>query len=568
MSNLKRDIGTEDLKVEELVKLLREDKFLVPTFQREFVWQPANILKLWDSIYKFYPIGSILYWETDSYLHTHRKLGGFVFPHDEDAVRKFKEWKYILDGQQRATSLLVSLLGGKGRVEDNEEFDYTLYFDATMGNFFFADELKKRAEGVPDKRFLIRVRDVPSWGFTFYKEISDVEGFDEGIEHNLQQLSRVFTDYRIPIVHVKGVEVSEVCDIFERINQEGKRLDQVDIVVARTYRNEDPSTGYPGFYLRDYLRGLAQVLIDAGNRFQDLDDLVIIQMVAICLRKQRGVESRNPFGITPHALDNLTTEDLETNLGECQKTILKTIKFLSDLKVHGPGMLPFVYLALPLCYYLHKNRDPNREIMRQWFWRHAFGLEDFRSSTEVYRFCEQFFAPLELGEKVVIPQLTISKSRFVQANYNYRNALSRAVVAFLASQDPLDFSDPRAVVLDNVYLLLSQAPNLHHIYPRNFLDKVNGLPGDVSRDSLMNICFLRAHTNNQIGDNSPPTYFGDFMAVRDFDKILDSHLIPREFIEQAEFKPQDYRDFLVARAQWMAERIRDTLPDVQVAISD
>jgi uncharacterized protein with ParB-like and HNH nuclease domain len=37
-SNLNRDIGTEDLKIEELVKLLREDKFLVPTFQREFVW--------------------------------------------------------------------------------------------------------------------------------------------------------------------------------------------------------------------------------------------------------------------------------------------------------------------------------------------------------------------------------------------------------------------------------------------------------------------------------------------------------------------------------------------------
>jgi len=74
MSNLTRDIGTEDLKIEEIVKLLREDKYLIPTFQREFVWQPANILKLWDSMFRFYPIGSILYWETDSYLHTHRQI--------------------------------------------------------------------------------------------------------------------------------------------------------------------------------------------------------------------------------------------------------------------------------------------------------------------------------------------------------------------------------------------------------------------------------------------------------------------------------------------------------------
>jgi hypothetical protein len=191
MSNLTRDIGTEDLKIEEVVKLLREDKYLIPTFQREFVWQPANILKLWDSMFRFYPIGSILYWETDSYLHTHRQIGGFVFPHDEDTVKKFKEWKYVLDGQQRCTSLLVCMLGGKGRVEDNEDFDYTLYFDATTAEFFFADQFEKRRNAVADAAFLVRVRDVPTWGFTFYKDVSAVEGFTPDIEHNLQQLQRM-----------------------------------------------------------------------------------------------------------------------------------------------------------------------------------------------------------------------------------------------------------------------------------------------------------------------------------------------------------------------------------------
>lgn len=165
MSNLKRDIGSEPLKITDVIERLRKDEYLIPTFQRDFVWQPENIRKLWDSIFRFYPIGSLLYWETDSYLHTHRKLGGFVFPHDEDTVRKFKEWKYILDGQQRATSLLVSFLGGKGRVEDNKEFDYTIYFDATKGEFFFAGEYSKR--GVcTNPKFLIRLRDVPDWGFT------------------------------------------------------------------------------------------------------------------------------------------------------------------------------------------------------------------------------------------------------------------------------------------------------------------------------------------------------------------------------------------------------------------
>lgn len=566
MSNLNRDIGSEDLKINDLVKLLKEDKYLIPTFQRGFVWDPKNILKLWDSIYRFYPIGNILYWETDSYLHTHRKLGGFDFPHDEDTVRRFKEWKYILDGQQRATSLLVSLLGGKGRVEDNESFDYTLYFNATTEEFFFGDELEKHAKKVPNG-FLIRVRDVSNWSFTFYKDVSAVIGFNGKIEQNLQQLSKIFTDYQIPVVHIRGVGVDEVCDIFERINQEGKRLDPIDIIVARTYRTEDAASNRTSFYLRDNLDALRGVLVEGGNRFQDIEALTVIQMFALCLRKMNRDE-RNPFGITPASLDNLTTDHFEKNWDECQKTILETIKFLSDQKIHGPGMLPFVYLILPICYYFHKNKKPDRNIARQWFWRNALGLEVFSNSSDVYAYCENFFAPIERGEKISIPPLTISKKRIVQASYYYRNALSRSVLAFLANQNPLDFSDPRAVVLDNVYLLLSQAPNLHHIYPQNFLKGVKDLPVGLDPDSLMNICFIRAKTNIQISDKNPLMYFKDFESVPNFDSILKSHLIPRDYIRREEFKPEDYRDFLYTRAQWFAERLKAELSDIEVSIID
>ncbi|MEA2066506.1 MAG: DUF262 domain-containing protein [Thermotogota bacterium] len=567
MSNLNREIESEVMKVNTFVEeKLAKDKLLIPTFQREFVWEPENIRKLWDSIFKFYPIGSILYWVTDSYLHTHRKLGGFEFPYDEDTVRKFKEWAYILDGQQRATSLLVSILGGKGRVKEEEDFDYTLYFDATNATFFFANELEKRKSTV-NPAFLIRLKDVPKWTFSFYKEISTQDGFNKDIEHNLEQLQRIFTDYKLVFVRIQGVDVEEVCEIFERVNQEGKKLDPVDIIVARTYRNEDLEKGIKMFYLRDNLQKLKEVLLSQGNRFQNLEDLSIIQMISICLRKEE-TRTRKSFGITPKALDNLKTVDLEDNWDTCQKTIFETIKFLSDLKIHGPDMLPYGYLLFPLCYYFHRNTSPNRQIAKQWFWRTAFGLEDFRRADEVYNYCTEFFDKIGQGEEPTIPQLALSKTRFVQASYYYRSALTRAVLAYLAKQNPLDFSDPDAEVLDTVYLLLSQAPNLHHIYPRNFLQNVKGLPEDSPIDSLMNICYLRARTNIKIGDKNPLHYFQEFESVNSFDNILKSHLIPKEFIERDEFKPEDYRGFLYARAELFCKKLRDELPDVEVNIVD
>jgi len=565
MTNINREIKTEDIKINQFVEDgLAKDKYLIPTFQRDFVWEPENIRKLWDSIFRFYPVGSILYWVTDSYLHTHRKLGGFIFPHDEDTIRKFKEWAYILDGQQRATSLLVSILGGKGKVKDNENFDYTLYFDATDASFFFADELEKRKTKV-NPAFLIRIKDVPKWGFSFYKEISAEEGFNNDIEHNLEQLQRIFTDYKLSLIKIQGVEVNEVCEIFERINQEGKKLDPVDIIVARTYRNEDLSKGVKGFYLRDNLKGLKAILISQGNRFQNVEDLTIIQMVATCLRKEE-TGSRKSFGITPAALDNLTTKDLEDNWESCQKTILETIKFLTDIKIHGPDMLPFIYLIMPLCNYFHKNNNPNRSIAKQWFWRTAFGLDDFRRADEVYSYCVDFFDKIESREQVKVPKLVISKTKLVQTNYYYRNALSRAVLAFFARQSPIDFSDPDAEVLDNTYLLLSQAPNLHHIYPQNFLEKVIKLQADTPIDSLMNICYLRAKTNIKIGDKNPLHYFREYQNVCNFDKILESHLIPFEFIEKESFSLEDYKSFLYKRAELFCQRLKSELSGIEVEI--
>jgi len=166
--------------------------------------------------------------------------------------------------------------------------------------------------------------------------------------------------------------------------------------------------------------------------------------------------------------------------------------------------------------------------------------------------------------------LALSKTKLIQTNYYYRNALSRAVLGFLANQKPLDFSDPDAEVLDNVYLLLSQAPNLHHIYPRDFLADIEDLPKTTPVDSLMNICFLRAKTNIQIGKKNPLHYFKEFESkhTKRFREILQSHLIPREFIEKSKFTVEDYEEFLKTRADIFCQKLKVALPDVDVKIEE
>jgi hypothetical protein len=102
----------------------------------------------------------------------------------------------------------------------------------------------------------------------------------------------------------------------------------------------------------------------------------------------------------------------------------------------------------------------------------------------------------------------------------------------------------------------------------NFLKSISSLLKGADPNSLMNICFLRALTNIRIGDKNPLSYFQEFKQNPGFESILESHLIPAEFLNRTSFLPSDYEEFLQARAERFASRLTQSLPDVEVKITD
>lgn len=213
--------------------MLANGKFLIPTFQRHFVWDPQHISKLWESIYLNYPIGSIIYWRTPLRLKIHRRLGGF---HILQGDSKSRFHSYVLDGQQRATSLFIAFFGGKGQVKDRRDFNYTLYFDLVKRNFFFENELYRRRWDTSDE-FLIRLRDVPDLPVGYTKRLASVKGFNRKIGANFNQLQLMFKQYEVPLICLRGFDIAGVCDVFERMNQAGIKLENMDIIIARNFHD-------------------------------------------------------------------------------------------------------------------------------------------------------------------------------------------------------------------------------------------------------------------------------------------------------------------------------------------
>jgi len=229
-----RKIDIQNKNIMEFIRQLAVGEFLIPTFQRLFVWDPEHIRNLWDSVYRCYPIGSILYWKTRTPLHIHRKLGGFYLPESGSSDRPLRS--YILDGQQRATSLLSSFYGGTGKVREQFSFDFTLYFDLTKAEFFFEKDYYKHRWEV-DSAFLIRLNEALDLPADYCRRLAPLPGCTESVDKNFEQLRYVFTDYSIPLIGLEGFDIAGICGIYERINQTGIRLSNMDILIARGFKN-------------------------------------------------------------------------------------------------------------------------------------------------------------------------------------------------------------------------------------------------------------------------------------------------------------------------------------------
>jgi len=94
----------QDISVESLVRMIESGELQLPEIQRRYVWRGPRVRDLLDSLYRGYPSGSILVWETD--LDVPTQPMGVV-----QAPTAFAGRKLLLDGQQRLTSLTAVLRG-------------------------------------------------------------------------------------------------------------------------------------------------------------------------------------------------------------------------------------------------------------------------------------------------------------------------------------------------------------------------------------------------------------------------------------------------------------------------
>lgn len=334
--------------VETLVRMAWEGKIRVPHFQRDFRWSWEDVRRLFDSIVRGYPIGSLLLWTRSASAET-LQLGALRI-----AAPAVSEAWWVVDGQQRLTSLANALHLGQA------ESRFSLAYDLTRSEFIRPPATE--APLVIPLPVLFDLQQILKW-FARHTEISDYLDQATAITRRIRQ-------FEVPAYLVSEDDPRVLQDIFDRMNNYGKRLSRAEIFSALNASGED-----------DHSLTFERIgeEVAAELNFGKIDNDTIL--AAILAR--RGTDVRRDIR-TEFTRDDDEGRDVAYRSGE--EALHRAVAFLqNDAGVPHVAMLAYRYLLVVLARVFAFFPEPDSRhlrLLRRWYWQAAVaGPEHFRGGT-------------------------------------------------------------------------------------------------------------------------------------------------------------------------------------------
>ena len=270
----------------------------IPVFQREYVWDDEQIMSLLDSIYRGFPVGSLLLWSTKEALEHERNVGGFELPKTAEDFPV----NYVLDGQQRLTTL-YGVFNSDAKTSDPELAErFSVCFVPS------SEEFIHYAEADPNTSINLRVI------LDTTKLLPDMARFDDDMKTVIANLTERFKDYEFPVVTIRDRTNQEVCRVFQRINSSGTSLSTLELLAAWTWSDQ--------FDLRKEIEGVLDKLADKG--YDQLDEGLLMRSLAAVVLDS----------IDADALVDTPPQNLIDGMLRLKQAIYATVDFLEKRTAH------------------------------------------------------------------------------------------------------------------------------------------------------------------------------------------------------------------------------------------
>ena len=562
--------------VEELVSKIERGELRLPEMQRRYVWRSSRVRDLLDSLYRGYPSGAILIWETDE-----------VVPQQEFAVEQqsnpYAKTQLLLDGQQRLTSLSAVIRGKpvqvNGRVRpiellfnlehpdalpfvtevDDNNIDTPEYSDdgeelndeeadATE------DELQKRFDKMTFVVSTRKLEQLPQWvkvsevfagthdNNTFLKRAGITSLDDPRAEIYTQRLNRLKDIrkyvYRMDVLE-RTLSYDEVTEIFVRVNSLGAKLRSSDLALAQITAKWRGSLNVFQAFQADCTKDGFE--IDLGLHLKNL--------VAHATGQSRFL-----------TVANLTLDELKSGWDDGCRGMEFAINFLrSNAGITSPTLLASPFLLISLGFYgaqrSYKLAAAEEKGLRRWVLLANAKGRYSRGSSETL--LDQDLKTLREGGgfqelldrlRTQVGRLDVTPEEL--EGRNQRSALFKTMFLAFQAADARDWRSNLVIALSHV----GNAHQLqfHHIFPKAVLKST---ATTRETDDIANLAFISGKANRKISAKEPALYFPEVQKANG-DQPFESQCIPTD---PDLLTVERYKAFLAERRRLIAERLNTFL---------
>lgn len=580
--------------IDTLLTWVKTGEIAIPEIQRPFVWEPTKVRNLLDSLYQGYPVGYLIAWRNPTV-----KL--------KDGTLSAGK-RILIDGQQRVTALMASLLGREVLTKDYETVRIRIAFHPLEQRFEVANPaIRKDVAWIPD---VAAVFAPDADLFELVEQYCERnENADRKIvQRVLQDLTRI-TNNQVGIIELaEGLDIETVTEIFIRVNSAGAALSQADFAMSKIAANESYggnrlrkaidyfchiavapdfhgkiANGDPQFAQTEYFQQMSWL----KNVTDDLYDPAYTDMLRVAFTSEFGrgklqdlvalLSGRN-FETKAYeaAVAEVSFEKLSRGIMNFMNEthfkrlvmILRSAGFVHSDLIGGQNAVNFAYVI-----YLRGRAEgvPAADIehlVRRWYVASMLTGRYAGNPETAFDFDIKQIEARGLAayiNTVVGAELSASYwENLLPQQLETSSPRSPYWLVFQAAQ--VKAKDKGFLSRDiTVHDLILNRSDVHHVFPQSYLKKKGLSRGRYNQ--IANYVLAQSEINIAISDRSPELYFGEIMeqcqggkrrygAILDLAELqanLEEHCIPEAIFDDL---AGDYDVFLAERRKLMAAKIR------------
>ena len=565
----------------KLVSMFMDKQIQLPEMQRRYVWRSEKARALIDSIYKDYPSGSILLWETDDVPETRETAVSF------DAENHLQTRLLLLDGQQRITSLATVMTGIpiKVRIGNQvKEKPIEVYFNMNhpevmeeyseeyeeIDDADVEDDLDEEENAIDNEKLIFqlkskKIENKQNWipVTKLFKEgvgsiIKDkkIDPTDPNYEKYLNRLNKLYgkkDNYFYPVqILQKEKNYAEVTEVFVRVNSSGTKLRGADLALAQV------TSRWHGA-----MKLFTDVVADCQNANFDLDEGFLIKCLVSVSTWQNKFQMINKIPIT----------QLQNDWEKTKKGLEFTINFLKEnAKIETSAILPSPYFLIPIVCLAVKHHyrfslQLERQVLR-WFYAASMWGRYSRGASESA--LDEDLSVIKKSDSIqgMVDNVVSMSGRLEvkDSDLEGKNINSTFFVMSYVLTRRNNAKDWGSGVTFSLQHMGKEFKNEYdHIFPRSklepYLMKKHNDKQLVKKlvNDMANIAFLSKRNNQIKKDKNPQEYFRAVINERGEEALTAQHIT----LDESLWSLDRYDDFLRDRRKRIAEGINSLMKSLE-----